>query len=76
MKKESNTIIMDIKQLLENYLNETYSKDLMSLIYEDISLQMDYTDKISISEKAQIEYEPPKGINYRIAVDKVITFCE
>jgi len=76
MIKENNKIITDIKQLLENYLHESYTRDLMNSLYEDISLQMDYAEKISGSEKAQIDYEPPKGINYRIAVDKVITYCE
>ena len=76
MIKENNKIITDIKQLLEDYLHESYIRDLMNSLYEDISLQMDYAEKISGSEKAQIDYEPPKGINYRIAVDKVITYCE
>lgn len=76
MIKENNKIITDIKQLLENYLHESYTRDLMNSLYEDISLRMDYAEQISGSEKEQIEYEPPKGINYRLAVDKVITYCE
>ena len=76
MNKKKINIITDIKQLLNTYLNESDAKDFVRILEEDISLQPVQELKISESEKMQIEYEPPKGIKYRITVDKVITFCE
>jgi len=72
MKIMSNKIIIDIKQLLENYLNESNTRDLMKSLDEDISMRMDIADKLSSSDKAQIEYEPLQGKNYRLVVDKAI----
>ncbi len=76
MNKKQNKIVKDLESLLNTYLTESFAKDFMKVLDEDISLIERQRPEISELEKSQIEYEPPKGFNYRIAVDKIITVCE
>jgi len=75
MNDKHNNIIKDLKELLNTYLTESFAKDFMKVLDEDIFLISDKKTKISELDKSQIEYEPPQGFNYRITVDKVLTLC-
>jgi tetratricopeptide (TPR) repeat protein len=75
MNIKNKSIVKDLKQLLSNYLTKASAKDFMKILDEDISIKHEQQPEIPESEKLQIEYELPKGINYRIPVDKVITYC-
>lgn len=75
MNDKHNNIVKDLKELLNTYLTESFAKDFMKALDEDISLIANQSFDISELDKKQIEYEPPKGFNYRIPVDKVITLC-
>ena len=75
MNDKHNKIIQDLKGLLNTYLTESFAKDFMKVLDEDISLIAEPKSKISELDKSQIEYEPPQGFNYRIKIDKVLTLC-
>lgn len=71
----NKSIVKDLKQLLNNYLTNSSAKEFIKILEEDISLLPNKLPEIKAQDKSQIEYELPMGINYRIAVDKVITHC-
>ena len=75
MNIKNRNIVKDLKQLLINYLTKTIANDFIKTIDEEIPIKPGNQSQISESEKIQIEYELPKGINYRIHVDKIITHC-
>lgn len=75
MKNEYKSILKDLNNLLSNYLTENYAKDFIKILNEDRALDLKPGSGITELEKLQIEYEPPNGINYRLKIDKVITFC-
>jgi tetratricopeptide (TPR) repeat protein len=75
MNNKNKSVIKDLKQLLNNYLTKASAKDFIKILDEDISLNLDKLPEITEADKLQIEYELPKGIEYRIPVDKVITYC-
>jgi tetratricopeptide (TPR) repeat protein len=75
MKDKHNKIIQDLKELLNTYLTESFAKDFMKVLDEDLSLIAEPKSKISELDKSQIEYELPQGFNYRIPIDKVLTLC-
>jgi tetratricopeptide (TPR) repeat protein len=75
MSNNSKNIIKDLKGLLNNYLTESFAKDFIKVLDENVSLKPKQEPDISDIEKSQIQFEPPKGINYRITIDKVITLC-
>lgn len=70
-------IIKDLKQLLDAYLNKSATKDLYKVLEEDFSLQTAAVQNtFGESEKTHLDFKPPSGINFRITLDRVITFCE
>jgi tetratricopeptide (TPR) repeat protein len=75
MNNKNKSIIKDLQKLLNIYLTESFAKDVIKLLDGDISLKPKLSSEISELDKSQIEYEPPKGTNYRLTVDKVITVC-
>ena len=76
MNRTNQKLVNDLKQLLDNYLNKSNSKDLIKVLDEDISIQTFSVSDIVELDKTQLEYEPPRGIDYRIILDKIITHCE
>ncbi|MFI5236885.1 MAG: tetratricopeptide repeat protein [Ignavibacteriales bacterium] len=75
MKNQNRSIVRDLKDLLDNYLTESYAKDFIKVLSDDTSVNQSNDQNISELDKMQILYEPSKGINYRIKVDKIITLC-
>ena len=75
MNNKNKNIVKDLKQLLNNYLTKDSAKDFIKILDEEISLKVDQQLEIPEADKLQIEYELPNGIDYRIPVDKVITYC-
>jgi len=76
MNSAKQKIVNDLKQLLDNYLTKSNSQELIKVLEEDISIQTLSENDIAELDKNQLEYEPPKGIDYRIILDKIITHCE
>lgn len=77
MKSNSiNNIVNDLKGLINNYIPKTSVNDFINELNKDISLDSNEATVISESDKSQVEHELPKGVNYRLLIDKVITHCE
>ena len=76
MNNKNTNIIRDLKQLLGTYLSQSNSSDLYKLLEEDFSLGNSVQTNLNEEEKAFLDFEPQKGVNYRITLDKVITLCE
>lgn len=76
MNNENKSIVRDLKQLLTNYLKKDSVTDFIKILNQDISLKSETQPQISETDKLHIEYDIPNGINYRIPIDKVITYCE
>ncbi len=74
MDNHKKGIVKDLRDLLKTYLPENNVKDFFKVLEEDI-LNPTYNVEISESERVQLEYEPPKGTNHRLIVDRVITSC-
>lgn len=75
MSNNYKSIIKDLKGLLNTYLTESFAKNFIKILDVNVSLKPNQEQDISGIEKSQIQYEPPKGINYRITIDKVLTHC-
>jgi len=71
----SKNLNNDLRQLLNVYLTKSNTEDLLKVLDEEISLQSIEEESVAGLEKAQLEYELPKGINYRIIFDRVMTLC-
>jgi tetratricopeptide (TPR) repeat protein len=69
-------IVDDLKGLIINYMPEESAKDFIKELKEEISLKFNETGEMSELDKSQVEYKLPKGIDYRVLIDKVITYCE
>jgi tetratricopeptide (TPR) repeat protein len=76
MENSTSNIVHDIKDLINNYLEKSDAEDLFKIFEEDISLNQNEKPPLSELEKEHVEYKLPKGTNYRLLVDKVITDCE
>ena len=74
MKNNNKNIVKDLRELLNTYLTASYANDFIKVLDEDI-LNQNCNVEISEQERSQIEYELPKGTNYRLIVDKVVTYC-
>lgn len=75
MSITNKNIFKELKQLLNNYMTKSNVKDFIKILDEDISVKSFDRNQIPEAEQSQIDYELPKGINYRIPIDKVITSC-
>jgi len=76
MNNTNQKIVKDLKHLLDNYLTKSSSQDLIKILDEDISIQtLSENDMVEL-DKTQLEYEPPRGVDYRIIFDKIIIHCE
>ena len=75
MNNKNKSIVKDLKQLLNNYLTKASAKDFIKILDEDLSINLDQLPELPEADKLHIEYELPNGIDYRIPVDKVITYC-
>jgi len=71
-----NNIVSDLKSLINNYMPEASAKDFIKVLNEDISLNANEALVISELDKSQVDYKLPKGIDYRLLIDRVITHCE
>ena len=75
MNNQNKSIVKDLKELLNSYLTESFAKDFIKVLNEDTSVKQNQVSGISEIDKKQIVFEPHKGIEFRMKVDKVITLC-
>ncbi|MFZ0454400.1 MAG: tetratricopeptide repeat protein [Ignavibacteriaceae bacterium] len=76
MENNNSNIVNDIKSLVNNYMTESESDDLMKVLEEDVALKTNKDLFPSETERKQVEYEFPKGTKFRLLVDRIITECE
>ncbi|MEJ2615553.1 MAG: tetratricopeptide repeat protein [Ignavibacteriaceae bacterium] len=76
MENNNSNIVNDIKSLVSNYMTESESGDLMKVLEEDIALKSNEDLFPSETEKEQVEFEFPKGTEFRLLIDRIITECE
>ena len=76
MGNKNSNIVNDIKSLVGNYITESESGDFMKVIEEDTALKANKDLFPSETERQQVEYEFPKGTEFRLLIDRIITECE
>jgi tetratricopeptide (TPR) repeat protein len=76
MENNNSNIVNDIKSLVSKYLTESESGDFLRVLEEDVALKTNEELFPSETEREQVEYEFPKGTEFRLLIDKVITECE
>ena len=76
MDNNSPNIVNDIKSLVSNYMTESDSGDLMKVLEEDVALKTNKDLFPTETEREQVEHEFPKGTDFRLLIDRIITECE
>ena len=75
MTNNNENIVVDLKNLIQKYMSEDLTKSFINKLEEDHSLNRK-TLELSEIDKAQVQYELPQSMNYRLLIDKVITYSE
>ncbi|MFB3057495.1 MAG: tetratricopeptide repeat protein [Ignavibacteriaceae bacterium] len=76
MKNNNTNIVKDLKNLLDDYMTKASSREFIKKLEKDNSVYNNDVSDFTKLDKSQVEYEVPKGIDYRVMVDKMITHCE
>lgn len=76
MSEINNIITNDLKNLLDCYMTKASAEEFIKVIETENLLLLDEVLKISELEKSQVEFNLPKGKEYRLLVDRMITHCE
>ena len=76
MKNGYTNITGDLKNLLDGYMNKTSAEEFLKVLEAENFSSVNEELKISEPDKSQVEFELPKGIDYRLLVDRIITHCE
>ena len=76
MKNNNTNIVKDLKNLLDDYMTKASSSEFIKKLEKDNSVYNNDVSDFTKLDKSQVEYEVPKGIDYRVMVDKMITHCE
>ncbi len=76
MNKGNTSITNDLKNLLDDYMTKDSAEEFIKVIEEENFSSVNEVLKISELDKSQVEYDLPKGMDYRLLVDKIITHCE
>jgi len=76
MKTNNMHIVNDLKSLINNYISDDQVKEFFKSLDDDITLNTGKDSLTSEPDKSQVEYQLPKGIKYRLLVDRTLTHCE
>ena len=76
MNKSNTNITRELKILLDDYLTNASAEEFIKGIEEENFSSANEEFKISEPDKSQVEYDLPKGIDYRLLIDKMITQCK
>ncbi|MBT8386063.1 MAG: tetratricopeptide repeat protein [Ignavibacteria bacterium] len=76
MKNDSTSITKDLKDILRDYMTKTSVEELIKEIETEDFSSGNKVLELSELDKSQVGYDPPKGMNYRLLVDKIITHSE
>jgi hypothetical protein len=76
MNNGFTNITSDLKSLLEEYMTKTsadeFIKGFEAENFSDANGEMEMSETV----KSQVGYSLPKGIDYRLLVDRIIAHCE
>ena len=75
MTNNNENIVVDLENLIQKYMSEDLTKSFINKLEEDHSLNRK-TLELSEIDKEQVQYELPRSMNYRLLIDKVITYSE
>ncbi len=76
MENNNSNILNDIRSLVSNYMTESVSGDFIKTLEEDFTLKSNDDLFPSEIDREQVEYEFPKGTQFRLLIDRIITECE
>jgi tetratricopeptide (TPR) repeat protein len=76
MKNNYMNITSDLKHLLDGYMATASAEEFIKAIEVESFAVANDALEVSEPDKSQVEYDFPKGIDYRLLLDKVITHCE
>lgn len=76
MKNNNIHIVNDLKNLINNYISEEQAKEFFKSLDDDITFNTPVDYAASDQDKTQVDYQIPKGIKYRLLVDKALIHCE
>jgi tetratricopeptide (TPR) repeat protein len=76
MKKEKNNITSELKDILGKYMSPDSIDEFIKGVESDDESSTNGVGDISEQDKSQVEYELPKGTDYRLVVDRMITHFE
>jgi tetratricopeptide (TPR) repeat protein len=76
MDKSYNSITKDLKNLIDEYMTKDSAEEFIKIINaEKFSLSNVVLDILKM-DKSPLEHDLPKGEEYRLLVDRMITYCE
>jgi len=76
MSEDYKNITLDLRNLLNEYLTKTSMEEFLIAFKDENSSSVNEVLDISELDKSQVEYDLPKGTDYRLVIDKMITHCE
>jgi len=76
MENNNSNIVNDIKSLVNNYMTEPETGNLMKVLEENVTLKSNEDLFPTETERKQVEYEFPIGTEFRLLIDRIITECE
>jgi tetratricopeptide (TPR) repeat protein len=76
MSKENSNITEDLRNLLCNYLTEFSVDEFIKEIEAENIADQSVALEISQLDSSQVNYDIPKGIDKRMIVDRIATYCE
>ena len=76
MNNGYTNITSDLQNLLDDYMNKESAEEFIKAIEAENTSRSTELNEIPESVKSQVEYSLPKGIDYRLIVDRMITHCE
>jgi tetratricopeptide (TPR) repeat protein len=76
MNKGYTNITIDLKNLLDEYMTKDSADEFIKGIESENLSSVNGLEDMSEPDKSQVQYNLPKGIDYRLVVDRMITHCE
>jgi len=76
MNKSNTNITKELKDLLDEYMTKASAEEFIKGIEADNFSNVNKVNGMSDLDKSQVEYDLPKGIDYRLLIDRMITQCK
>ncbi len=76
MREGNTSITKELKNILSDYITKDSAEELIKAIETEDFLSGNKVLELSELNKSQVGYDPPKGMDYRLLIDKIITHSE